>query len=248
MQAMILAAGLGTRLKPLTDTLPKALIEINGQPLLRIIIEKLISYDFDKIIIKVHHFSGKIKEFLSDHSFAADIIISDESELLLDTGGGIKFAKKHFDDTPLLVHNVDIISDLNLKELYHAHLLSDASATLAVSSRNSGRYLLFNKERLLCGWEDVKNNQKIITRHESGLSRFAFDGIHILNPKIIGQFPAERVFSVIKAYLKLAPETKICGYTANNLKWLDTGKPENLDEAAKLIKEFQDSAKARTDD
>jgi N-acetyl-alpha-D-muramate 1-phosphate uridylyltransferase len=238
MQAMILAAGLGTRLKPITESIPKALVEVNGKTLLEIAIRNLIENDFRKIIINVHHFADKVKDYLSRNTFAADIIVSDESGLLLDTGGGIKFANNYFDDSPLLVHNVDIISNLNLREFYQYHLSDDAIASLVVSKRISNRYLLFNDNNTLCGWEDVKNNEKIIVREKDNLYRFAFNGIHILNPQIIHQFPDEKVFSVIKAYLKLAETEEIQGYICNDIKWIDVGKIDSLEKAEKLLKEF----------
>lgn len=238
MQAMILAAGLGTRLKPITENIPKALVEINGRTLLDITIRKLIENDFRQIIINVHHFADKVKDYLKENTYAADIFISDETDLLLDTGGGIKFAQKYFDDSPILVHNVDIISNLNLKDFYHYHLSDDAAASLVVSKRISSRYLLLNDENILCGWEDVKKNEKIISRNEKNLYQFAFNGIHIINPEIIKHFSDEKVFSVIKAYLMLAETEDIVGYVCNDIKWIDVGKIDSLDKAEELIKGF----------
>ena len=236
MQAMILAAGLGTRLKPVTDYTPKALVKLNGMTLLEIAIRKLIDNNFRKIIINVHHFAGQIKEFLETNTFAADIIISDESNLLLDTGGGIKFAKKYFDNTPVLIHNVDIISDLDLKDFYQYHISDDAIASLCVSKRTSNRYLLFNNENVLCGWQDVKKEEKIIVRNEPDLEQFAFNGIQVLSPEIINLFPDENVFSVIKAYLKIAENDDINAFIANDINWIDVGKTDSLMKAEELIK------------
>ena len=236
MQAMILAAGLGTRLKPITDDLPKALVEINGKTLLEIAIRNLIENDFRRIVINVHHFSDKVKDFINKNTFAADIFISDESDLLLDTGGGIKHAQKFFDDSPILVHNVDIISNSNLKEFYQFHLSDDALASLVVSKRESNRYLLFNDDNILCGWQDVKKEEKIIVRDDVKLHQLAFSGIHILNPHLIESFPKEQVFSVIKAYLKIAVTEDIHAYVSNDLKWIDVGKVDSLDKAGVLYK------------
>lgn len=236
MQAMILAAGLGTRLKPITDSIPKALVEVNGKTLLEITIRKLIENDFRNIVINVHHFADKIKDYLYKNTFAADIILSDETDLLLDTGGGIKFAQKYFDDSPLLVHNVDIISDLNLKEFYHYHLSDDSIASLVVSKRSSSRYLLFNDQNILCGWEDVNKKENIIVRDDKILNQFAFNGIHILNPQILKHFPDEKVFSVIKAYLQIAKTYDIQGYICNDLKWIDVGKLDSLEKAMELMR------------
>jgi NDP-sugar pyrophosphorylase family protein len=239
MQAMILAAGLGTRLKPITDELPKALVEVNGRTLLEIAIRNLIENDFRRIIINVHHFAEKVKEFINRNTFAADIFISDESGLLLDTGGGIKQAQKFFNDSPILVHNVDIISNLNLREFYQYHLSDDAIASLVVSNRESNRYLLFNKDNILCGWQDVKKDEKIVVRDESSLNQFAFSGIHILNPYLLDLFPKEKVFSVIKAYLKIAGTENIHAYISDNFKWIDVGKLDSLQKAEVLAKSFK---------
>jgi NDP-sugar pyrophosphorylase family protein len=236
MQAMILAAGLGTRLKPVTDELPKALVEVNGKTLLEIAIRNLIENDFRRIVINVHHFADKVKDFINKNTFAADIFISDESDLLLDTGGGIKHAQKFFDDSPILVHNVDIISNLNLKEFYQYHLSDDAIASLVVSNRESNRYLLFNEDNVLCGWEDIRNNEKIIVRDDSKLDQLAFSGIHILNPHLIELFPKEEVFSVIKAYLNIADKEDIHAFVSNEIKWIDVGKVDSLKRAEDLYK------------
>ena len=236
MQAMILAAGLGTRLKPITDELPKALVEVNGKTLLEIAIRNLIENDFRRIIINVHHFAEKVKDFINNNTFAADIFISDESDLLLDTGGGIKHAKKFFDNSPILVHNVDIISNLNLKEFYQYHISDDSVASLVVSNRKSNRYLLFNEADILCGWQDVNKDEKIIVREDSKLNQLAFNGIHILNPHLIDSFPDEKVFSVIKAYLKIAGTEDIHAYVSNDIKWIDVGKVDSLQKASQLIR------------
>lgn len=188
MQAMILAAGLGTRLKPLTDDTPKALINVYGRTLLEIAIRNLIEYGFNKIIINVHHHADKIKQFIEANTFAADIFISDETELLLDTGGGIKNALHFFDNLPVLIHNVDIISNLDLNEFYNYHLSDDSLASLVVSKRVSSRYLLFNEDNILCGWEDIKKNERIIVRDEPDYKQLAFNGIHIINPELIKNF------------------------------------------------------------
>ena len=236
MQAMILAAGLGTRLKPITDELPKALVEVNGKTLLEIAIRNLIENDFRRIIINVHHFADKVIDFINNNTFAADIYVSDESDLLLDTGGGIKHAKKFFDNSPILVHNVDIISNLNLKEFYQYHISDDSVASLVVSNRKSNRYLLFNEADILCGWQDINKDEKIIVRENSKLNQLAFNGIHILNPHLINSFPDEKVFSVIKAYLKIAGTEDIHAYVSDEIKWIDVGKVESLQKASQLIR------------
>lgn len=234
MQAMILAAGLGTRLKPITEDTPKALVKVNGKALLEIAIRNLIENDFRKIIINVHHFAEKVKNFLDKNTFAADIFISDETDLLLDTGGAIKHAQKFFDDSPILVHNVDIISNLNLKEFYQYHLSDDAIALLVVSKRFSSRYLLFNYDNILCGWQDTKKDEKIIVKDEPNLKQLAFNGIHILNPHLIELFPKDKVFSIVQAYLKIAEKEDIHAYISNDIKWIDVGKIDSLQRAEEL--------------
>jgi len=234
MQAMILAAGLGTRLKPITEDTPKALVKVNGKALLEIAIRNLIENDFRKIIINVHHFAEKVKNFLDKNTFAADIFISDETDLLLDTGGAIKHAQKFFDDSPILVHNVDIISNLNLKEFYQYHLSDDAIALLVVSKRFSSRYLLFNDDNILCGWQDTKKDEKIIVKDEPNLKQLAFNGIHILNPHLIELFPKDKVFSIVQAYLKIAEKEDIHAYISNDIKWIDVGKIDSLQRAEEL--------------
>ncbi len=236
MQAMILAAGLGTRLKPITNEIPKALVEVNGKTLLEIAIRKLIENDFRKIVINVHHFADKVKKFLDQNTFAADIFISDESELLLETGGGIRHAKSYFDESPVLIHNVDIISNLDLKEFYQYHLSDDSAASLVVSNRISNRYLLFNDENILCGWQDIKKDEKIVVRDDFKLNQLAFNGIHILNPGLINLFPDEKVFSIIKAYLKIAASEDIHAYISDDIKWVDVGKADSLEKAERLVK------------
>ena len=153
MKAMIFAAGLGTRLKPITDSIPKAMVPINGKPLLQLVLEKLKVAGFNEIIVNVHHFPELIIDFLKQNSnFGIRIEISDERDVLLDTGGAIRKAAWFFDDgKPFLVHNVDILSNLNLGDLYHQHLTTNPLATLVVSERDTFRYLLFNGDNRLCG-------------------------------------------------------------------------------------------------
>ncbi|MDT3697085.1 MAG: nucleotidyltransferase family protein [Ignavibacterium sp.] len=238
MQAMILAAGLGTRLKPLTDDTPKALIKVYGRTLLETAIRNLIEYGFNKIVINVHHHADKIKHFIEANTFAADIFISDETDLLLDTGGGIKNALRFFDNLPVLIHNVDIISNLNLSEFYNYHLSDDSLASLVVSKRLSSRYLLFNKDNILCGWEDIRKNERIVVREEPDYQQLAFNGIHLINPELIKKFPEEKVFNVIKAYLTAAKTEEINAYVCNDIKWIDVGKIDSLQRAEELVKKI----------
>jgi NDP-sugar pyrophosphorylase family protein len=238
MKAMILAAGLGTRLKPLTDNKPKALVEVKGNSLLQIVLKKLKNSGFEKVIINVHHFADKIIEYLdSKNNFGMHIEISDEKDLLLDTGGGLKNASWFFDDgKPFLLYNVDVLSDIDLHKLYRTHLLSNSFITLAVRNRNSNRYFLFNEDNILCGWKNTQTGDiKIICQSESQLKPLANSGIQIIDPQIFNLMPDEKVFSIIDLYLKLAPEHKISAYIHNDTYWLDLGKKENLAEAEKLL-------------
>jgi NDP-sugar pyrophosphorylase family protein len=229
MKAMIFAAGFGTRLKPITDSKPKALVKIKGKPLLEITISKLIEYGFDEIIVNVHHLAEQIISFLKSCEFNARIEISDERDKLLDTGGGLKKVKWFFDDgKPFLVHNVDIISDLNLGQMYKAHLQNKSLATLAVRNRESSRYFLFDEGKMLCGWENIKTNERIIVREQSNLTQFAFSGVQVIDPKIFEYFPEEERFSIVDVYLNAAKQEKILGYSDNSSNWTDVGRIEDL--------------------
>jgi NDP-sugar pyrophosphorylase family protein len=238
MKAMILAAGLGTRLKPLTDEIPKALLKVGSQTLLEILIKKLKSQNFDDIIINVHHFAERITSYLKEHeSFGASITISDESDKLLDTGGGLKRASGFFNDSePFLVHNVDVMSDLNLVELKDSHTAADAIATLVVMKRKSNRYFIFENGKNLCGWGNSVTGEEILIKNTKGkLVSLAFSGIQILDPKIFNYFPDENVFSLVDLYLQTAAEKKISAFIYEQGKWIDVGRPENLKEAVNII-------------
>ncbi|MCK4689983.1 MAG: nucleotidyltransferase family protein [Candidatus Marinimicrobia bacterium] len=243
MKAMILAAGLGTRLRPLTNSKPKALIEINKIPLLEIVIKRLKLYDFNEIIINVHHFADQIIGFLKEkNNFSIDIRVSDETDLLLSTGGGLKKASWFFNDNkPFLVHNVDILSDINLKQFYRAHINSEALATLAVRNRQSSRYLLFDNENNLCGWKNTKTNElKIAIQSKSDLIPLAFSGIHIINPSIFDLMPEQHVFSMIDVYLNLAANYSIKEFNHDSSMWIDIGTKESLIEANKILDQIKE--------
>lgn len=237
MKAMILAAGLGTRLKPLTDSIPKALIKIKGKTLLEIALNNLIKSGFNNIIINVHHHSGQIIQFLNKNKFNADITISDETDKLLDTGGGLKKAKLFFDDnSPFLVYNVDIISNLDLKKLYTFHTETSAIATLVVRKRESGRYLLFNSKNILCGWRNAKSGETKLIRSDKLQYEFAFSGIQVLDPEILSLMPDDNVFSLIDLYLNVGSKHNISAFIDDESYWLDVGIPENLKAAESIIK------------
>ena len=238
MKAMIFAAGLGTRLKPLTDNKPKALVEINGKTLLELAIRKLISSGLNEIIINVHHFADQVIDFLKQNkNFNINIQISDEREMLLDTGGGLKKASWFFDDgKPFLVYNVDILTDLDLKKFYEAHLKSGAMATLAVRARNTSRYFLFDNNNRLCGWENISTGEKKIRIRGNGeLKRLAFSGIQVLSPEIFQYIKQDGKFSIIDVYLDLMAEHKMIGFEHSLSNWIDVGRLENFSEAEKLV-------------
>lgn len=242
MKAMIFAAGMGTRLKPLTDNVPKALLPIAGKPMLEHIILKLKAAGFTHLVINIHHHGQQIIDFLlQNNNFGIQIDISDERDYLLDTGGGIKKAEVFLQDNePFLVHNVDIISNVDLRQLYNEHCRLNPMSTLLVSKRTTSRYLLFNKENRLCGWRNKETGE--IKSYYPDFSpemytEYAFSGIHILSPKIFDWLEEwTGKFSIINFYLSIAARTDIHAYPAQNLKLIDVGKPDSLAKAEDFIK------------
>jgi NDP-sugar pyrophosphorylase family protein len=240
MKAMIFAAGLGTRLKPITDLIPKALVPINGKPLLQLIIEKLKKSGFDEIIVNVHHFPDQIIDFLkANNNFGIRIEVSDERDQLLDTGGGIRKAKHFFDDgQPFLVHNVDILSDVDLQELFQQHLATDSMATLVVSRRDTFRYLLFDDDQRLCGWINEKTGEtKPISFDDiSGFNKLAFAGIQVLSPRVFELMETlDTKFPIMDFYLSNAQTQVIKGFIPTDFHMLDVGKLNVLDEAERFV-------------
>lgn len=243
MQAMIFAAGLGTRLKPLTDTRPKALVEVAGRPLLEHVVMRLRDAGATRIVVNVHHFAGMVKDYLhANGNFGMDIRVSDESERLLDTGGGIRKAAPLFDTTePILIHNVDILSNVDLRRFYEAGL--DADATLLVSSRRTKRYLLFGRgggPRRLCGWTNVETGE--VRPPYAGIDpkecdMFAFSGIHLFSPRLFGCFDGmPDKFGIMDFYLDVCRRRDIRGYVKDDLRLMDVGKIDTLAEAEIFIK------------
>jgi len=238
-KAMILAAGLGTRLKPFTLTKPKALVEVNNIPLIDYAFNILIKNGFNEIVINVHHFSEQITEYLqSKKNIKADIIISDESKLLLDTGGGLKNAEKYFNDKkPFVLYNVDVITNLDLRFLYLNHLKNGALATLAVRNRKTSRYFLFNQNNFLCGWKNMATNEiKIQTSNVSKLRPMAFSGIQIINYDMFDLMNKYKApFSITNCYIDLCLNYNIYGFNHDSTFWMDLGKPEQITEANKIL-------------
>ena len=235
MKALILAAGLGTRLKPFTDSMPKALLRAGEFTLLEFAIKKIAHHGFTDIVINVHHFSKQITTYLAENeNFGHNILISDESDKLLDTGGAIKKAQSLLDTKdPFLVYNADIITNLNLTTLYNHHIDYGGIATLAVRRRETSRYLLFDDLMQFTEWQNrEKGLRKIIRLTEKPPQAFAFSGIHVVNPEIFKLLPDKPVFSIIDAYLELGKKHIIRGFVDESSVFIDAGKPENLKEAA----------------
>ena len=231
--AMILAAGLGTRLQALTQNKPKALVELNGKPLMQHCIENLIANGFHHIVINVHHFGEQIIDFIDSHHFDAEIEVSDERDLLMDTGGGIVKATPFFKDSKaVLVHNVDIISNVNLGEMSQQFLASGDDAWLLTQDRETNRKLLFDTENQLVGWMN-KAEQRFKWVNESldistgSMSELAFSGLHLFRSDLFAEFEVKRS-SVIDLYLNLAQNNRIISKPIQPDYWFDLGKPEQL--------------------
>lgn len=243
MKAMVLAAGLGTRLRPLTDTLPKALVPVGGKPMLAHVIERLKSFGFTEVVINVHHFADQIIQFVQQQqNFGLTIQISHERDLLLDTGGGLKYAARFFDDgRPFLVHNVDTLTDLDLQDFYQTHLRSHALATLAVKNRQGTRFLLFDQQGILCGWKSATTGAVKIARAtpEAELTPLAFSGIHVINPEIFAFMPEEPVFSMTPFYLDLAPVHEIRAFRHDHSVWMDLGKQDALANTEEFLRHLK---------
>lgn len=235
MEAMIFAAGLGTRLYPLTKNKPKALVEICGKTLLDRCLEKIIKVGCKRIVINTHHFADLIEQYLENNKYNAEIILSKEEELL-DTGGGLKNAKKYFSlKENILIHNVDIISQIDISAMQDNLNNSNALAILAVSKRLSSRQLLFNKENLLSGWQNTQTKQEIITRENQNLSPLAFSGVHIIRPEVLKLMPNENKFSIINHYLELSKNNDLLAFKHENILWYDLGKYEQIAEIERQI-------------
>lgn len=226
MKAMILAAGLGTRLRPFTLEHPKALYKVGNVTLLENAIRYLAQFGCTDIIINVHHFADQIVAYLNaHHNFGINITISDETNRLLDTGGGLKKAAWFFDGSePFLIYNVDVITDLDLRLFYQYHLANQALVTLAVRQRTSNRYLLFDEEHQLCGWRHVQTGAKKMVRDTPVAYQLAFSGIQIVEPIVLHHFPPKEVFPLIDFYLHLAAQNlKVTYYDHTSDQWQDIG-------------------------
>ncbi len=237
---MIFAAGLGTRLRPITNEKPKALVEIDGMPLLEIVIRRLKWFGIKDIIINIHHFGEQVLHFLDKNNrFDINIKISDERELLLDTGGGLKKAQWFFTDGPFLIYNTDVISNIDLRAMLQQHQEYNAMATLAIRKRATSRYFLFNKSNELVGWTNEKTDEVKMSKLVEQTYRRAFSGVHIATPQIFEYMPEEEVFSIVEVYLKAATEQSILGYAHDNDFWLDVGKIPQLESASRFLSQIE---------
>jgi NDP-sugar pyrophosphorylase family protein len=243
MKAMIFAAGLGSRLKPLTNDKPKALVELDGEPFIAVVLKKLIDAGVNEVIINVHHFADLIKDYFKKNDFGIRIEFSDESRFLIDTGGGLKKAAHFFNDgKPFFAYNVDIATNINLIDLYNEHLESEALATLAVRNRESNRKLLFNSELFLSGWENTTANELVIVNENykrEELIPLAFSGVQVISPELLPMIAEVGKFSIIDVYLRLSKKEKIKAYIHDQDYWFDLGSINKLKEATNYIKELK---------
>lgn len=231
MKAIILAAGLGTRLKKITQNKPKALVEVNGKTMLEIAILNLKAQGFNNFLINIHHMGNLIIDFLAyNNNFGVNITISDERHCLLDTGGAILKAKQFINGKePVLVHNVDIISDVNIKNLMENHRKSDRVATLCVRKRDTQRLLLFNNSLHLIGWVNIKKKEfRWVDKSHSEYDKYAFSGIYVISPKFVDLITQTGKFSIIDAWLEIAKKNIISGYIDISKQWHDLGTPEKI--------------------
>jgi len=240
MQEMILAAGFGTRLKPITDKKPKALVEINNIPLLQIVIQKLIASGVSEIIINTHHFSDQVENFIRKNDrLGIPIELSYEPEIL-GTGGGLKKAGYFLDDDKsFFLHNVDILSTINLKKMYQHHIENNAIATLALQKRETSRYFIVDSQNYICGHEDQDNHRTRLKRFPKGESHLmAFCGIHVISPKFFNYIEESGRFSIVDVYLKIIEKgLPIIGYPVDKFYWMDIGKLDTLNQVNQKVRE-----------
>ena len=245
---MILAAGLGTRLKPLTDSMPKALVPVGDRPLLDLNIRKLQAQGYDRFVVNIHHFAQQIVDYVAQQDYAPLVHFSDETEALLETGGGLKKAAPLFvDDEPVLIHNVDILDNVDYNWFSRQHQ-QEEDAVLLVSRRKTKRYLLFDNAMRLMGWKNVETGEikspyeyirrTGLSQHGEPLNMFAFSGIHSFSPRLfplMDRFPDR--FSIIDFYLSVCHRSHIVGLLKDDLKVLDVGKLDTLHDAEVFLKE-----------
>ncbi len=237
MNALIFAAGLGTRLGEISKNKPKALVEVGGKPMLLHAIEKLVSSGAKRIVINVHHHAQTIIDYVATLAFdSCELVISDESEALLETGGGLlKAAPLFIPDEPIILHNADVLCAADLKEMYSYHQSHQGLATLMVRQRTSSRYFQFDENQRLCGWINTKSGEEIILKKNIKKTQLAFSGIHIVDYSIIHLLGQIRKFSITQGYLDLAKEHPIYGWEDTSAYWFDIGTPEKWETANNYI-------------
>ena len=243
---MVLAAGLGTRLRPLTDNRPKALVEVGGRTLLEIALARLNSFGIREVIVNVHHFADMIVDYLkANKNFGMRIEVSREDDVLLDTGGGLKKASHFFlqksqsPEEPFILHNVDVISTIDLHRMAEFHSENRALATLAVQERPTSRYLLFDEQLQLCGRKSGKDGQAELVRSSSHPKALAFSGIHVISPRLFSLMAEEGVFSIIATYLRLAAQgEKIVAFRSDEYQWRDLGRLDDVTQADQEAKQL----------
>jgi len=251
MRAMVLAAGLGTRLRPLTDHRPKALVEVGGRTLLEIALARLNSFGIREVIVNVHHFADMIVDYLkANKNFGMRIDVSREDDVLLDTGGGLKKAAHFFlensgaAEEPFVLHNVDVISTIDLRRMVQFHSENHALATLAVQERPTSRYLLFDEQLQLCGRKSGKDGQAELVRSSSHPKALAFSGVHVISPRLFSLMAEEGVFSIIAPYLRLAAQgEKIIAFRSDEYQWRDLGRLDDVTQADQEAKQLSGRAK-----
>ncbi len=230
--ALLFAAGLGTRLKPFTNEHPKALAQVNGKTLLQHNIQYLQSFGINKVIVNVHHFANQIIDIVNENNgWGSSVLISDETSEVLETGGGLMKAIPLFDDAEnIVIMNVDILTDLNIQQMFQQHINTNALATLAVTNRTTSRYFVFNNQNRLCGWINTKTNELkgIKIFDETQHTKLAFSGIHIINKKMFSLIKQQGKFSMVDVYLDLMKDNFINAFNHSQDKFIDVGKPESI--------------------
>lgn len=236
MRAMIFSAGLGTRFKPWTDKHPKALAKVNGKSLLQRNIEYLQHYGIEEVVVNVHHFPEQITDELQkNNGWGSTFFVSDESDEVLETGGGLLKARAYLEDDTFLTINVDMLTEINLKYFLAYHQLQSSLITVAVTDRKTSRYLLFNKYNRLIGWRNSKTGEEKIVIRAKDIFEKAYSGLAIFQPGVFDLVTATGKFSLIDVYLSLAPQNKIAGYDHSGEKLIDVGKPESVLLAEKMF-------------
>ena len=236
---MIFAAGLGTRLAPLTDNKPKALVEFQGKPMIENVIEKLVKAGFNRIIVNVHHFADMVCDFLKSKNFGAEILISDERDFLLDTGGGLLKARPLLENAPhTLLYNVDVFSTIDVKAMYDYHEKHGALATLAVKQRESDRKFIFDHLDMLGGWINTKTGEEITARPyvTNYAYQIPFCGISVVRKEIFPLITETGKFSIKDLYLRLAEHNRIISYSCgSDILWADLGTPEKIKAISEIL-------------